>query len=366
MSAAREVISQLECSLQNSSSAERLQMLRSITELYLGSQPADRQEHTELFDQALDQLIDYVDTQALTTLSAELAPVYMAPLRVVQRLARHNDIAVAGPLLRESKCLGTADLNEIAATKSQGHLAAIGSRPEVEEVVTDVLVDRGNEDVARIIAANSGCRFSQTGFSNLVTRAEKEVGLAEIVAIRAEMKPHHFRQLLVRASNTVRRRLMSISDPRAHAAIKKATAKIAREINSSLAPQERDYSKARHLLSSMRSDKDRLRSKLLEFASQKKFEETIVTLAILANLDVTAVEKLVTKSDGGGILVLCKGIGVDWPTTRAISLVICPAASEATVGTELFRQFELLTPLTARRVLRFWQVRASVAAHGRT
>jgi hypothetical protein len=59
-------------------------------------------------------------------------PIDTAPLRVVQRLARHDEIAVAEPLLRESKRLGMIDLIEIANTKSQAHLAAIGGGTSTE------------------------------------------------------------------------------------------------------------------------------------------------------------------------------------------------------------------------------------------
>jgi uncharacterized protein (DUF2336 family) len=360
-STVRDVIDQLECSLQGSPSSERLKMLRSVTNLYLDGAATHSQEHVELFDQALNQLIDYVETQALARLSAQLAPIETAPLRVVQRLARHDDITVSEPLLRESKRLSTNDLIEIANTKSQAHLASIGRRSDVDEAVTDILVERGDTHVARVIAANPGARFSKTGFSNLVTRAETEIGLAEIVAIRSEMTPDHFRQLMTRATDTVRRRLTSISDPRTHAKIKRVIDQIAREIDRASAPPERDYSAAQDLLAPMRDDTDRLRSMLAEFAARQKFEETIVALAILGDLNPIVVEKIMMKSDEGGILLICRGIDLDWPTTRAI-LSLCPAGSAATDTTESFARFEKLTVSTARRVLRFWQVRTSVAA----
>lgn len=339
-------------------------MLRSVTNLYLDGVATHSQEHIELFDQALDRLIDYVETQALARLSAQLAPIGMAPLRVVQRLARHDDITVSEPLLRESMCLSTTDLVEIANTKSQAHLVSIGRRSEVDEAVTDILVERGDTHVARVIAANPGARFSETGFSNLVTRAETEVGLAEVVAIRSEMKPHHFRQLMTRATDTVRRRLTSIADPRTHAKIKRVIAQVAREIDRESATPDRDYSAAQNLLASMRGDTDRLRSMLSEFAARQKFEETVVALAILGDLNPTVVEKIMMKNDEGGILLVCKGIDLDWPTTRSI-LSLCPTGSQATATTESFARFEKLNVSTARRVLRFWQVRTSVATQGR-
>ena len=177
------------------------------------------------------------------------------------------------------------------------------------------------------------------------------------------MKPHHFRQLLVRATDTVRRRLMSISDPRIHAKIKKVVDQISREIERAGAPPQQDYSAAQKLLGSMRSDADLLKSKLSEFVAQRKVEETTVILAILGDLEPTAVEKIATKNDDGGIMLLCKGIGLDWPTTRAV-LSLWPAHSRASAANESHSRFEKLTVSTAQRVLRFWQVRTSIAGPG--
>jgi uncharacterized protein (DUF2336 family) len=361
MSAIQEVISQLEGSLQSSSSSQRLRMLHSVTDLYLGGAATHSEENIELFDHVLNQLIDYVETQALARLSSQLAPIEMAPSRVVQRLARHDDIVVSEPLLRQSKRLGMADLIEIANTKSQAHLAAIGCRPEIEEAVTDVLVAKGDTEVAKIIAANSGARFSETGFSNLVTRAEKEVGLAEIVSVRSEMSPRHFRQLVTQASDTVRRRLISVSDPRTHSKIKRVITQIARELDRAGASPERDFSAAQDLVNSMREDPPLLRSKLLEFAAERKFEETVVSLAVLGKLSLSVVGTLMTNNDDGGILLLCKGIGLDWSTAHAI-LSLCPVGARATAVHESHARFEKLNESTCGRVLRFWQVRTSVVA----
>ena len=45
-------------------------------------------------------------------------------------------------------------LADIAKTKSHRHLAAIATRPHLTEPVTDILVERGNSDLVRKIAAN--------------------------------------------------------------------------------------------------------------------------------------------------------------------------------------------------------------------
>jgi uncharacterized protein (DUF2336 family) len=362
MPAVREVLDQLECSLQSSSSSQLLQILRSVTDLYLDGAATYSEETIELFDHTLSLLIEYVETRALAKLSAQLAPIDMAPLRAVRRLARHDEISVAEPLLCQSKRLSTIDLVEIANTKSQAHLAAIGNRPEIEEAVTDVLVAKGNSDVARIVAANSGARFSETGFSQLVFRAEAEVGLAELVSIRSEMSAQHFQQLVLRATDTVRRRLTSISDPRVHARIKRELAQISLDIDRAAGTRERNYSSAQSLVYSMWETPTILRSKLLEFATQAQFEETVVSLAVLSELGLSEVEKIMMNDDDGGVMLLCKGIGLDWTTAHAILSLRPTVGLRATVAIESRPRFEKLSVSTAKQVLRFWQVRTSLPA----
>jgi hypothetical protein len=366
MSAVREVLDQLESSLQSSSRPQLLQILRSVTGLYLDGAATYSEEKIEFFDHTLSLLIDYVETRALARLSAQLAPIDMAPLRAVRKLARHDEISVAEPLLLQSKRLSTIDLVEIASTKSQAHLAAIGNRAEIEAAVTDVLVAKGNSDVAKIVAANSGARFSETGFSQLVSRAEAEIGLAELVSIRSEMSAQHFQQLVLRATDTVRRRLTSISDPRVHAKIKRELAQISLDIDRAGGTRERDYSSAQALVYSMWDDPTILRSKLLEFALQAKFEETVVGLAVLSELGLNAVEKIMMNDDDGGVLLLCKGMGLDWPTAHAILSLRSTAGIRTPVAIESRTRFEKLNASTAQQVLRFWQVRTSAGERCRS
>ena len=88
-------------------------------------------------------------------------------------LASDDDITVAGPVLKLAPRLTEADLVDLAKTKSQAHLQAISARKVLGEAVTDVLVRRGDREVARSVADNRGARISETGFFRLVERAEE-------------------------------------------------------------------------------------------------------------------------------------------------------------------------------------------------
>src|ERR1019366_5227013 len=117
--------------------------------------------------EVIGRLIEKTAHPALIKLSANLAAVGKAPVNVVVSLASEDDIAVSGPVLENSSALSDQALVEIAGKKSQKHLAAIAGRSQICESVTDILVDRGNSEVARKVTANHGSRFSELGFVKL-------------------------------------------------------------------------------------------------------------------------------------------------------------------------------------------------------
>src|SRR6266853_232654 len=93
-----------------------------------------------------------------------------APPEVVRELALDDSIEVAGPILARFERIGEETLVESALTKSQSHLLAISRRSYLPESVTDVLVERGNQQVAVSTAGNPGAKFSEFGYATLVDR----------------------------------------------------------------------------------------------------------------------------------------------------------------------------------------------------
>ncbi len=82
-------------------------------------------EHIRLFDDVFLMLIVEIEGKALAELSRQLAPMSDSPVNVVRRLAKDDDIAVPGRCSTQSPRLVTADLVDIASTKSIDHLFAI-------------------------------------------------------------------------------------------------------------------------------------------------------------------------------------------------------------------------------------------------
>ena len=101
-------------------------LLRVLTDLYLQKPthpPADERHYTEL---AL-RLINSTDVPARAAVAERLARYPAAPRAVILRLAR-DVIDVAGPILRDSPCLTSADLELIMVERGAAHAAIIATR----------------------------------------------------------------------------------------------------------------------------------------------------------------------------------------------------------------------------------------------
>jgi uncharacterized protein (DUF2336 family) len=362
MGTSPSLISELDAAIHSSSSDKRIATLRRVTDLFLSHAGQYDPEQMKLFDGVLMRMIGHIETRALAELGERLAPVDGAPIDVIRHLANHDEIVVAGPVLKDSKQLTSDDLVDIARRKSQDHLLAISGRSEIDEAVTDVLVDRGNAEVARKVAVNAGARFSQNGFATLVKRAEKDDVLAEATGRRTDIPPALFEQLVAKATETVKAKLMA-ARPDAAGDLTQALNKVSRELQAER--PARDYSEAQHLVALLNRDGKLNEAALLEFARANKFEEAIAGLSLRCSAPIDIIDRLMQGARIDAVLIPCKAAGLAWPTTRAI-IRLNPAHSITSEDDfEIAKQdFQKLSIAAAQRIMRFWQVRSSVAPAG--
>ena len=348
------LLPELEDVVQHGSAEKRAETLRRITGLFLDGAPAFNDEHVAVFDDVIGYLIEEIETRALAELANKLAPVPNAPVQVVTRLAENDDIAVAEPLLKQAR-ISDPELIRIAQTKGQAHLLALSARGAVSEALADVIVARGDREVSRSIATNAAAKLSENAFSTLVKRAEQDGVLAERVGQRTDIPPRLFRQLLMQASDVVQKRLLAQAKPETQAEIRKILARVTDEVGARAAP--RNYTAALAAVRQMHKDGRLSEAEIVAFAEAGKYEETIAALATLCAVPVEVVDRLMNGERADPVLILARAAGFGWPTVRA---VICsrpgPKPSREVLDAAL-ENFERLTPATAQRVVRFWQVR---------
>jgi hypothetical protein len=357
MSETHRLFAELEATLTNGSGPQRFTILRKITDLFLSEVDAYSDDHVAVFDGLMSQLIDRIEKEALAELSIRLAPIHRAPANVIGALSHNDDIEVAGPVLRQSPVLTDADLVTIATTKSQAHLSAIASRLSITEPVTDVLIDRGNAEVAHKVTANPRARLSRFGFSKAVTRAAGDDSLALAVVARLDLPDDLLQQLVGRASMTVRQRLLANAPPEMRQRINHVLATVSERVVREEVPP------GANMTPEMRQDPVKLRARIVECAESRNLPELLDALAVLSDIPIKAIKEMATLGSDEGMLVLGKSCGFGWHDLHKIMAAMCPGKRTPEEINALFTSYTALSVETAQRAVRFIQTSRSKLAN---
>src|SRR4249920_2732831 len=163
----------------------RHQLVQAIATAFFAA-PQRTATEINLFDEIMDKVLAAVEPLGRRELAERLADLTEVPQHTLVRLAG-DVIEVAEPVLSRSPALHDADLEPIARTKSQDHLMAIAQRKTLSERLTDILVERGNDEVAGTVTGNEGARFSEAGFEWLAARASASEAILNRLVMRSDL-----------------------------------------------------------------------------------------------------------------------------------------------------------------------------------
>jgi uncharacterized protein (DUF2336 family) len=358
MTGSLPLLDELESAMATGSIARRIEILTSVTDLFINGAPHFSEDQVGVFDDVMACLIVTIEAKVRAKLAQRLAPIANAPSNVIHLLAFDDDIEVARPVLTRSARLSERTLLATAASKSQQHLHAIAQRDALSEALTDVLVERGDREVVHSVVKNRGARFSDLGFRVLVNRSSGDDALASEVGMRGDIPRQHFLMLLEKASSAVRARLAA-ENPQASTAINGVVA----EVVGGMRDESRNASPAFAAAEAAVERQNRIRrigeAEIYQYARDRKFEETAIALSILCDTPIEVVERALLDPGAEIVLILAKVAGLSPTTTKAILLL---RAADRGMSTEDLEQallsFNRLQPETARRVLGFFRTRA--------
>jgi uncharacterized protein (DUF2336 family) len=356
------LLDELQTVLAHGTVARRVETLRQVTDLFLNNAVDYSDDQITVFDDVFNCLIRHIETSAKALLARRLAPVAKAPPQIIHTLAFDDLIEIAAPVLSLSERLGDDALIENACSKSQAHLLAISTRKVLSGAVTDVLVERGNDEVVKSTVNNPGAEFSEQGFTRLVARAEADDDMATCVGLRPSIPRHHYLKLIAKASASVKARLTAANPDRVND-VSAAVSEVARRARSSPAAISHDTTIAHGLVRSLYEDGRLDEKEVASFANAGKFDETNAAIACLANVSIAVAEKMMIESKTEGVLILAKVSGLSWPTVKTIINMRKDLAEiEVTDINAAEQTYERLRPSTAQQVLRFHRTQQAAEA----
>jgi hypothetical protein len=177
--------------------------------------------------------------------------------------------------------------------------------------------------------------------------------LVEILGLRLDLPVKFLRELLQRAKEAVRNRLLALAPPALQAEIRRVIDSIVR----AGPPSGRDFRVAEQLVKLMKELNELDDAAVYKFAEDKKFDEVTVSLAVINDVPAEMVAKLVEGPRADLILIPCRSARLNWPTVESI-LRNRPTRHKINDETLVVaeRDYKRLSLETAQRTIRFWQL----------
>lgn len=361
VTARQSLIDELESTISGSETRQGAEVLRRVTDLFVAGSSSLSTDQVELFDDVMCRLVKEVKTTARSNFGQRLATLDAAPPRLVRMLALDDSIEVAGAVLSGYARLDEAVMVEAAKTKSQDHLIALSHRASLSEIVTDVLVERGDRRVAISTATNTGARLSEFGCTSLVNRSQDDDVLALQLWSRPDIPRQYLLKLLADCSENVRRALSAGGRRRAD-----MLRGLVAQASAQLQSQSREVSvrsaAARAHVEALHRNGQLDEMQLYRFARAGQFDETAVALELLCDLPIGVVEHAMVNDGTEQILVIAKAARFSWKTAKAV-LIVRPGSRGTSVHEieQSQANFNKLKPETAEKAMQFYRLREKAA-----
>jgi uncharacterized protein (DUF2336 family) len=340
----------------------QLRALRRMTDLFIAGAGRHSKQQIELFDEVFETLVAVIELETRVKLARYIAGIPNAPATLVRAFAFDDAVAVAAPVLSQSTALSDSDLAVNASIQSQGHLHAIAHRRSISEVITEILIERGEPSVVRTVAKNAGARFSDGSFRELVARAGDDAQLALNVGMRLDIPRHHFLKLLETASASACAKIAA-ANPQFTDTVQGALTEVIDDINLEVRNNSPDHARAKSRVKRLQIWHELGEGNVHAAARSQNFEQTVMALSVLACCPIEMAERAILNENPGVVQVIAKAAGCSWITVKALLLMTAADRRMSKVDLDRARKnFERLETGTAKRVLEFYDARRNVSA----
>ena len=300
---------------KDKSASGRRSLVNALTDMFLSADDEHVEQVSLMFGDIVMAVLGQLEDEARAALSARIGSHGAAPSALMVELAR-DGIEIARPVLENSPVLGSDDLVDIARGGSMDHLDAIAGRPAIDEAVTEILVDRGNDTVLTKVAGNEGARFASESFHRLVEKAKGSVEIQSALVRRTDLPTEIAEVLVPILSEELCQRIGELGANDALLSVMAGRA--AEEVMARSQGLEGNRVQAEEIITEVQSGKMDVDEAVRLFARSNRSAELGILLARMSKLPVSAVSKLVYSDSDKALIILCKANGVTGPAFNDI------------------------------------------------
>ncbi len=349
---------------EEDSSEKRRALLRELTEHFFGSVRTPAED--KLYDAVLVKLADDMEAAVRAELSARFANAPDAPHTLIRRLA-NDEAAVAGAVLAASPVLTDEDLLGVVRRHGQDHLRAVSARPSVSEAVSEVIVERGDDETLGTLLRNEGARLSRRASEAAVERAKTNPALHEATVSRASLPADLLNDMYFVVEARLRARILEQNASMDPALLESALAAGRARVATDDGALPADYAKCSAYVEELRAAGQLTPQMLARFlrSGGKGGGRTafLIALAQLADIDFHTARQIVERRELDALAVVCKAADLDRALFLTYAVVLLNDDGDAMAKAHSYaRMYADLTREAALRTLRFWRMRRGAQA----
>lgn len=300
---------------KDSSIAGRKSLIGILTDMYLAAGDTRSDQISFLFGDIALRILGQLEEETRAALAERVCHDDMAPHQLMLHLAQ-DSVPVAKPVLQNSPVLLPQDLVSIASKASMEHLGAIATRERVEQAVTSILVDRGDQTVLSKVAENKGADFADSSFVQLLNKAGKDERIQAALMVRPDLSDEAGRLLLPMLGDDLKKRVGSLNAGNSLVKLMNTQADEARTKHL-----ERLKLQADALVQEIDNGKLLVDDVVRRIARSGKPTELGLLLAGISKLPAQAVLQLLFTQNDKPLVTVCKAIGVTTETYKDVLMM---------------------------------------------
>ncbi|HEY3695841.1 DUF2336 domain-containing protein [Phenylobacterium sp.] len=343
---------------QEPSSERRRELMRGVTDLFFTNDTPRGAVEMGLFDDVLSQLASEMESTVRGELAERMAQAEAPPKGLIRRLAADESIDVARPVLEGSRALTDDDLLSVARTRGQAHLRAISQRAAVSAVVTDAIVQRGDDQTLGVLLRNQGAELSRQSEEAAVDRAVENPELHEAVVGREDLSADLLNEMYFVVEARLRRQILDRNADIDPAELDKALANGRKQLAARDGALPADFTAAEAEIRALRQRDGITPPVLAGFLRNRETTKFLVALCELADIDFHTARRILERRELDALAIVCKAAGFDRSLFLTFAVLILDREADALGRAREYGElYENLARDVAQRTLRFWRMR---------
>jgi len=345
---------------KDSSARGRRQLFSNISDLFLSDDNRLSEREHALVTSILTKLLAEIETTLRQNLAEELAELSDVPHDLISLLA-NDEIDVARPILFKSHLLEEPDLIEIIQNRSKEHLLVIAERDDISPIISDLLINYGDEDVVSHLIENGDAEISRESMEYLVEESKRIDRFQEPLIARHDIPTDLAHKMFWWVSAALRRHILQNFEIDELELNEKIISAAKTEYNYDVAVNS---SHADKLVAELAERNDLTDRFLVQTLRSKQVRLFITGLAFKASLPYLTVSRFIYDPNAEALAVVLRALEFDRNVFSAIFLltrnISDSGKTKKTTRPEeveiMMSFYDKLSEKNAKSTLRSWQL----------